>query len=223
MRLLKPLLVLALAFAASLFAADPSRPNLIIINIDDLGYGEIGPYGGRNKTSELDRMAAEGRKMTNHYAAVVCSPSRSSLMTGCYPKRVLPIPHVLFPIAEIGLNPDERTIAEILKDAGYTTAMIGKWHLGDQPEFLPTRQGFERYYGLPYSNDMGPAEDGIKSDRGHPLPQAAKNGNGKAKKAPVNDEYGVRGAQPPLAIIENDKVVGRLRTVDQIQMTRIYT
>jgi len=220
MRLLLPLL--ALAFAGSVFAAGAPRPNLVFINIDDLGYGEIGPYNGRNKTPELDRMAKEGRKLTSFYAAPVCSPSRASLMTGCYPKRVLPIPHVLFPVAQVGLNPNERTIAEVLKDAGYTTAMIGKWHLGDQAPFLPMQQGFERYLGLPYSNDMGPAADGIKSDRGKPVP-AAKAGNAKAKKAAVDDETGTRGAQPPLALIEGDKVIGRVRVDDQIGLLKRYT
>jgi arylsulfatase A len=220
MRLLSPLLVLTLALATSLFAADAPRPNLIFINIDDLGYGEIGPYGGRNKTPELDRMAKEGRKLTSYYAAPVCTPSRASLMTGCYHKRVMPIPHVLFPVAQLGLNPAEKTVAEVLKDAGYTTAMIGKWHLGDQTPFLPTRQGFERYYGLPYSNDMGPASDGIKSDFGKPIP-AAKAGN--AKKKAVDDEFGVRGTQPPLAVIENEKVVGRVLVDDQIQLAKRYT
>src|SRR5687767_4999404 len=105
MRLLSP--VLALLFAASAFAATAPRPNLIIINIDDLGYAEIGPFGGRNKTPELDRMAREGRKLTSHYAAPVCSPSRAALMTGSYPKRALPIPGVLFPAGEVGLNPAE--------------------------------------------------------------------------------------------------------------------
>ena len=219
MRLLSAALLL-LTLAAPIFAVGAPRPNLIFINIDDLGYGEIGPYGGRNKTPELDRMAREGRKLTSFYAAPVCTPSRASLMTGCYHKRVMSIPHVLFPVAQLGLNPEEKTIAEVLRDAGYTTAMIGKWHLGDQTPFLPTRQGFERYLGLPYSNDMGPAADGIKNDRGKPMPAPKA---GKAKKAPVNDETGVRGAQPPLALIENDKIIGRVRVDDQIQLTKRYT
>ena len=220
--------LLALCFAVSLAAAaDVPRPNLIIINIDDLGYGEIGPFGGRIKTPELDRMAREGRKLTSHYAAPVCSPSRASLMTGSYAKRALPIPHVLFPIAGVGLNPAERTIAEVLRDAGYTTAMIGKWHLGDQPDFLPTRQGFESYFGLPYSNDMGPASEGVKSDRGQPLPQPKAGAAPKAKKAAATGEgdnnTGVTGNQPPLALLENDKVIGRVRADDQVQLARRYT
>ena len=132
------------------FAAD--KPNFIVINIDDLGYGDIGPFGAKqNRTPHLDRMAKEGRKLTCFYAAPVCSPSRASLMTGCYPKRVLSIPHVLFPGNAEGLHPDEITVAELLKEQGYATGIIGKWHLGDQPEFLPTRQGFDWFFGIPYS------------------------------------------------------------------------
>src|SRR5688572_10299986 len=137
-------------------AGDRPGPNVIVINIDDLGYADIGPFGSKlNRTPHLDRMAAEGRKLTCFYAAPVCSPSRAALMTGCYPKRALPIPGVLFPAGAVGLNPAERTVAELLKEVGYRTACIGKWHLGDQPEFLPTRQGFDYYLGIPYSNDMG--------------------------------------------------------------------
>ncbi len=220
MRLL-PLLALAF-LALRLPAADAARPNLIVINIDDLGYAEIGPFGGRNKTPELDRMAREGRKLTSHYAAPVCSPSRASLMTGSYAKRALPIPGVLFPAGAVGLSPAERTVAEVLRDAGYTTAMIGKWHLGDQPEFLPTRQGFESYFGLPYSNDMGPVADGIKSNRGAPLP--TPKADAAKKKAAQSGDAGIVGnAQPPLALLENEKVVGRIRVDEHIQLTRRYT
>jgi len=140
--------------------------------------------------ADLDRMAAEGRRLTCFYAAPVCSPSRSSLMTGCYPKRVLPIPGVLFPAAAVGLNPSEQTIGELLKEAGYATACIGKWHLGDQPEFLPRQQGFDYYFGLPYSNDMGTAADGSKSSLGDPIPiPKPKAGKGANQ---VNDETGSR-------------------------------
>ena len=137
MKLFLPLLLLLPA----IYAAD--RPNIVLINIDDLGYSDIGPYGSTNATPHLDRMAREGRKLTSHYAAPVCTPSRAALLTGSYPKRALPIPHVLFPASAIGLNPAEVTVAEVLRAAGYATAAIGKWHLGDQREFLPTRQGFD--------------------------------------------------------------------------------
>lgn len=208
--------LLGLLLAPGAQGAGALRPNFVIVNIDDLGYGEIGPFGGRNRTPELDRMAAEGRKLTSYYAAPVCSPSRASLMTGCYPKRVLPIPQVLFPAAAVGLNPAERTIAEVLKDAGYATAAIGKWHLGDQTPFLPTRQGFESFFGLPYSNDMGPAVDGTRSNRGSAPPES------KARPV-VQTEWGINGSQPPLALLENEQVVGRIRAEDQIQLARRYT
>src|SRR4029079_11024667 len=193
------MLVFDVAFAAT-------KPNFVVINIDDLGYADIGPYGSSNHTPNLDRMAAEGRKLTSHYAAPVCSPSRAALMTGCYPQRVLPLPGVLFPAAAVGLNPQERTIAELLKEAGYVTACIGKWHLGDQPEFLPTRQGFDYYFGLPYSNDMGPASEGVKSNPGQPLPTREEVAAKAAKaKANVDDETGIKGApQPPLPLLENE-------------------
>jgi arylsulfatase A len=184
------------------------RPNFIVINIDDLGYGDIQPYGSKlNRTPNLNRMAEEGRKLTCFYAAPVCSPSRASLMTGCYPKRVLPIQHVLFPAEANGLDPSEITIAELLKEQGYSTGIIGKWHLGDQPEFLPTRQGFDYYYGLPYSNDMGPAEDGVKSNLGAPLRKA--NGN--------------RNGQPPLPLLRNETVLQRVLPDDQQAIVERYT
>jgi arylsulfatase A len=185
-----------------------ARPNFIVINIDDLGYADIGPYGSPNATPHLDRLAREGRKLTSHYAAHLCSPSRAALMTGCYAKRVLPMPGVLFPANPVGLHPDEVTLAELLKAAGYATACIGKWHLGDQPEFLPTRQGFDYYFGIPYSNDMGPPADGAKSNLGQPIPQPA-NVQGKG--------------YPPLPLLENEKVIERVRAAEQATLTRRYT
>lgn len=133
-----------------------SKPNIILINCDDLGYGDLGCYGSKvNKTPYLDKMATEGVRFTDyHVMSPVCSASRAALMTGCYPERV-GFPGVLFPGDPIGLNPDEITIADVLKGQGYSTKIVGKWHCGDQPEFLPTNHGFDEYYGLPYSNDMG--------------------------------------------------------------------
>ena len=132
------------------------RPNVIVIYADDQGYGDLSCYGARKlKTPHLDRMAAEGMKFTDFYvSAPVCSPTRASLMTGCYPRRVGMHQHVLFPHSKRGMNPSEITIAELLKKQGYATACIGKWHLGHQTRFLPTRQGFDYYYGIPFSNDM---------------------------------------------------------------------
>ena len=213
-------LIVALAGPAAIVeAAVPARPNLILINIDDLGYSDIGPFGGTDaRTPNLDRMAVEGRKLTSHYAAPVCSPSRAALMTGSYAKRALPIPGVLFPAGAVGLNPEERTIAELLKEAGYATACVGKWHLGDQPEFLPTRQGFDQYFGLPYSNDMGPPEDGSKSNPGQPMPRR------KAGAKTEQDETGIKGMdQPPLPLLDGDRVIERVRAAEQSTITRRYT
>jgi arylsulfatase A-like enzyme len=132
------------------------RPNIILINCDDLGYGDLACYGSKvNKTPYLDKMAEEGMRFTDyHVMSPVCSASRAALMTGCYPQRV-GMPGVLFPGNAIGLNPAEITVAKVLKGQGYRTKIVGKWHCGDQPEFLPTNHGFDEYYGLPYSNDMG--------------------------------------------------------------------
>ena len=135
-----------------------TTPNIILINCDDLGYGDLGCYGSlRNKTPNVDRMSQEGIRLTDYYSASpVCSASRAALMTGCYPNRIGFGPNpVLFPGDPVGLNPDEITFPRILRDNGYKTKIIGKWHCGDQQPFLPTQHGFEEYFGLPYSNDMG--------------------------------------------------------------------
>ncbi|MCH5378301.1 MAG: sulfatase, partial [Planctomycetes bacterium] len=141
-------------------AADPP-PNIILIVVDNLGYGDVGCFGSTlHRTPHIDRMAAEGVRFTDFYVTSgVCTPSRASIMTGCYPRRVnMHVDEhggqVLRAVARKGLHPDEITIAEVLKPRGYATAIIGKWHLGDQPPFLPTRQGFDSYFGIPYSDDM---------------------------------------------------------------------
>lgn len=132
-----------------------SKPNIIIIFTDDQGYQDVGVFGSPLiKTPILDKMAAEGNRFTDFYAASsVCSPSRAALLTGCYPPRV-GVPKVLWPNLPGGLSNQELTIADMLKTQNYATACIGKWHLGDQPEYLPTTQGFDSYYGIPFSNDM---------------------------------------------------------------------
>ena len=152
---MKPLLSLLLLLnALSPATATAAPPNIVIIFIDDMGYGDIGPYGAtKQKTPNLDRMASEGMKLTSFYAAPVCSVSRAQVLTGCYGVRI-DVPAVYGPGNRNGLNPKESTIAERLKERGYATMCIGKWHLGDQAEFLPTRQGFDHYFGIPYSNDM---------------------------------------------------------------------
>ena len=130
-------------------------PNIIVIFMDDMGYGDIGVTGALNyRTPNIDRLASEGIRFTNFLAAQpVCTASRSALLTGCYPNRI-GLGGALMPRSKIGLNPDETTMAEMLKSKGYETAMIGKWHLGDDKKFLPLQHGFDSYFGLPYSNDM---------------------------------------------------------------------
>lgn len=155
-------LLCAACLMGRLHGAD--KPNIVMIFIDDMGYGDIGPFGStKNRTPCLDRMAKEGMKFTSFYAAPVCSVSRAQVMTGCYGVRVS-VPGVFFPCGKLGLNPEEHTVAELLKAQGYATMCIGKWHLGDQNAFLPTRQGFDHYLGIPYSNDMNkPSAESGKS------------------------------------------------------------
>ena len=133
-----------------------SKPNFVIIFTDDQGYGDLSCFGSKTiKTPNIDRIAKEGRKFTSFMvASPVCTPSRAALLTGCYPKRVGMHQHVLFPASTKGLNPKEHTIADHLKGQGYATACFGKWHLGHHKEVLPTSNGFDTYYGIPYSNDM---------------------------------------------------------------------
>jgi arylsulfatase A-like enzyme len=135
----------------------------VLILADDLGYGDIGCYGAKGQpTPNLDRMAREGIRFTDFYVAqAVCSASRTALLTGCYPNR-LGILGALGPRSDHGISARERTIAEVLKPRGYATAIYGKWHLGHHPQFLPTRHGFDDYFGLPYSNDMYPQHPSVK-------------------------------------------------------------
>ncbi|HPE76838.1 MAG TPA: sulfatase-like hydrolase/transferase, partial [Draconibacterium sp.] len=133
------------------------QPNFVVVFIDDMGYGDIGTQGATGWTTpNLDKMAAEGMRFTNFYSAQpVCSASRAGLLTGCYPNRI-GISGALFPQDTVGINSNETTIAEMLKEKGYATAIFGKWHLGHHKEFLPLQNGFDEYFGLPYSNDMWP-------------------------------------------------------------------
>jgi arylsulfatase A len=132
------------------------KPNFFIIFTDDQGYADVGCYGARGfSTPNLNGMAEDGLRFTDFYvAATVCTPSRAALLTGCYPKRVGLHEAVLYPYSNTGLNPEEITIPEMLKTTGYVSACIGKWHLGHHPEFMPLRQGFDEFFGVPYSNDM---------------------------------------------------------------------
>ncbi|MDX1939323.1 MAG: sulfatase [Saprospiraceae bacterium] len=182
-----------------------SSPNIILIFADDLGYGDLSCYGAlQYQTPHLDQLANEGIRFTNFLSAqAVCSASRAALLTGCYPNRVS-ISGALSPNAKVGLHPDEKTIAEVLKEKGYATAIYGKWHLGDHPNFLPTKQGFDEYIGLPYSNDMWP----IHFD-------------GK----PITDESNYRKkAFPYLPLLHNTDTIQEIRTLeDQAKLTNLYT
>jgi len=152
------ILAVTVVLSAITFAdaqAAERKPNFIVILADDLGYGDLACYGSdKVATPNLDRMAGEGVKLTSFYVAPVCSPSRAALMTGCIPQRV-GIGGVLFPRNNHGLNPDEKTLPEILQEQGYATAIIGKWHLGNQDMFQPLKHGFDSWYGTPSSNSQG--------------------------------------------------------------------
>ncbi|MDD7987258.1 sulfatase [Lentisphaera marina] len=152
-------LILSVISGTALSADQMNKPNIVIIFNDDQGYQDVGCYGSPDiKTPRTDQLAAEGVKLTDFYAASpVCSPSRASLLTGCYPNRI-GVGRVFFPNEAHGLNPKYVTIPEVLKTVGYKTKAVGKWHLGSEPKFLPTNQGFDSYYGIPYSNDMYPAK-----------------------------------------------------------------
>src|SRR5579883_465539 len=150
------LVSMASTVAGHLTAAPSRPPNIVLILCDDLGYGDLGCYGSRIPTPNLDRMASDGVRFTNFSSAdPVCSPSRAALLTGRYPTRV-GVPHVFFPQDKGGMNLDEVTLANALKNRGYRTICIGKWHLGRPAEYLPTSRGFDEYFGIPYSNDMNP-------------------------------------------------------------------
>ncbi len=192
---------------SSTFAAE-AKPNFVIIFADDQGYGDLGCFGSEKiKTPNIDRMATEGRKFTNFMvASPVCTPSRAALLTGCYPKRVGMHQHVLFPASTKGLNPGEHTIADHLKGQGYATACFGKWHLGHHPETLPQQNGFDTYFGIPYSNDMN-----------HP------DNKGKPK---VSSDDLWKDQESTLTLwktplMENEKIVEL--PVDQRTVTRRYT
>jgi len=153
------LFIILLATTLVSVAQVTKKPNVIVIFNDDLGYQDLGCYGSPNiNTPRIDQLAKEGTRFTSFYAASsVCSASRAALLTGCYPQRV-GVEGVLSPSSKQGLNPKFTTIAKMLKTAGYATAAMGKWHLGDQDQFLPTNNGFDSYYGIPYSNDMYPSK-----------------------------------------------------------------
>lgn len=207
--------VLAGLYAPPVFAApgaERKKWNFVIILTDDQGYQDLGCYGSPNiKTPHIDGMAAAGMRFTDYYSgAPVCSPARAALLTGCYPAR-LSIHDVFFP-GVTGLNPDEFTIAKMAHKAGYATACIGKWHLGNQPEFLPTHNGFDSFFGLPYSNDM----DGIKEKL-----NAVKNKDSEQ----MLDEIWKRSPETRrwwnVPLMRDEKIIER--PVDETTLTERYT
>ncbi len=171
MKLYPLLLTLLSLTTAAVISAAAAGPNVVIIYTDDQGYGDLGVQGAKGyHTPNLDRMAAEGMRFTDFYvAAPVCSASRAALLTGCYPARI-GINGALPPKSKTGLNPEETTIAEVLKAKGYVTGMFGKWHLGDHPDLLPVKQGFGEFFGIPYSNDMWPLNPNSKRANWPALP-----------------------------------------------------
>jgi len=195
------------------WAAPSAKPNIVILFIDDMGYGDIGPFGNQvNQTPHLDRMAEEGIKFTQFYVAnTACTPSRSALLTGTYAHRIgmdggngnLA---VTFPGDSRGLNPNEITIAEMLRENGYATGCFGKWHLGDQPQFMPLAQGFDTYFGIPYSNDMWPlhtSKNPITKRKYEPLPVMSQD------QAVAHVEDGVD--QSLLAEVFTDKAIAFIK------------
>jgi arylsulfatase A-like enzyme len=203
------------SFAVLLFAATHAAPlpgqlattrppNIVVIFADDLGYADIGSFGGRIPTPHLDRMAREGMRLTDFVvSSAVCSASRAALLTGCYHGRV-GIHGALGPDAQIGIAAGETTIAELCKQKGYATACFGKWHLGHHPKFLPRQHGFDEYFGLPYSNDMWPQHPAWAK-----LPPAAE----KRKQG-----------YPDLPLLEGDEIANpKVTGADQANLTTWYT
>ena len=137
-------------------AASERPPNLVIVLTDDQGFGDLGVQGATGfATPRLDRLAAEGTRFTSFYSTQpVCTPSRAGLLSGRHPLRLGLADRVVFPFSEHGLEPEEVTLAELLRERGYSTGLIGKWHLGHGDRHHPLEQGFERWFGVPYSNDM---------------------------------------------------------------------
>ncbi len=151
------LIILLIAFAFGCQKkSEIEKPNIVIFFTDDQGYADVGCYGAKGfETPNMDKLANNGIRFTNFYVpATVCTPSRAGLLTGRYPKRAGLHEGVIAPFSEHGLSPDEYTMAEMFKSAGYKTGIVGKWHLGHKEEFMPNNQGFDYYFGVPYSNDM---------------------------------------------------------------------
>lgn len=199
-------LLLMYAHGNEAMAAD-TNPNIILILVDDMGYGDLNCYGGTGyMTPNFNRLASQGMMFTSFYSgSSVSTPSRAALLTGCYPPRV-GLTDVLLPGARIGLNHTETTIPELLKEAGYVTGIIGKWHLGDHKSMMPMEHGFDEFYGLPYSNDLWPVHY-----NGRPVTR-----DNYLKEWKLNC--------PPLFLFEGGEAVKEIKTLeDQDQLTTLYT
>ena len=182
-----------------------NTPNIVIIFMDDMGYGDISNFGAINyKTPNLDKLVNNGMLFTNFYSAqAVCSASRAGLLTGTYPNRI-GISGALMPYSNIGIHKNEKTIAEIVKEKGYATAIFGKWHLGHHKKFLPTNHGFDTYLGIPYSNDMWPVDF---------------DGN----QIPDTSDWRKK-SYPQLPLIQDLEKIKEIRTLeDQSTLTTLYT
>lgn len=185
--------------------AKAKLPNIVLIFMDDMGYGDVGCFGATQyNTPNIDRLAAEGIRFTNFYVSqAVCSASRAGLLTGCYSNRV-GLSGPLEPNSSIGINPDEELIPELLSSGGYKNAIVGKWHLGDRYQFLPLQNGFQEYFGIPYSNDMWPVDYDGK-------PATKDKGSGKLR-------------FPTLPLIRGNEKIRVIKTLeDQAQLTTLYT
>ncbi len=217
--------VFLLTFALAALGQAADRPNFIVIFADDQGWGDLGVQGHPDiRTPHIDRMARQGMRFTSFYAAPFCGPSRAALMTGTYPPRnSLDFNHG--PKSTTGIHPDEVTVAELLQGAGYATMMIGKWHLGHRPQFLPHRNGFDRWFGLPYSNDMWPY---------HPKMPPAPNEDERMKAARERAAYtgyagsdsfhdldSGQGFPEPLPLMADDEALEL--NPDQTRLTTLYT
>ncbi len=200
-----PVIGMSLAGLITIPVVAQNNPNIVLIFMDDLGYGDLSCYGASlYKTPNLDRMAAQGIRFTNFLSAqAVCSASRAGILTGCYPNRV-GFSGALGPNSSIGINAGEELIPELLSSKGYKNAIVGKWHLGDHHQFLPLQNGFQEYFGLPYSNDMWPVNyDGT--------PETLEN-------------HQRPGNYPPLPLIRGNEKIRMIETLeDQSQLTTLYT
>ena len=184
---------------------ESTPPNIVIILADDLGYGDLGCYGHPTiRTTRIDRMAAEGLRFTQFYSASpVCSPSRAALLTGRLPIRT-GVNDVFFPDSTGGLPASETTLAEALREKGYATACIGKWHLGHRPQFLPTKNGFDYFFGVPYSNDMSPSTGGKATDPPLPLMRNEQTICADPPQAELTEQYTIEAAKWIKQTISND-------------------